>query len=66
VDEKHGPSPEYPDVRPLYPATKPASGQPEHAEHDLDRIAAERSLEDQALHERRRSSWWRRLFLRTG
>jgi hypothetical protein len=63
VDEKRGTTPEYPDLR--HASTAGPAGSPtEHTQHDVDRISAERSREDQALREQPGRSWWRRLFHR--
>ena len=64
-DPQRGTSPEYPDLRHASTAG-PAGPPPEHSEHDIDRIAAERSREDEALLGHERTSLWRRLFRRRG
>src|SRR5215216_1888988 len=61
VSKERGTSPEYPDLRHLSTAG-PAGPPPEHSQHDIDRIAGERSREDEALRGRKRRSLWRRLF----
>ena len=63
MDDKRGTSPEYPDVRFLFDRWVPTGLSPEHTEDEVDRIAAERSAEEQALPPRR--PWWKRLFHRT-
>ena len=47
-DAQRGTNPRYPDLRHASTAG-PAGAPPEHSEHDIDRIAAERSREDEAL-----------------
>jgi hypothetical protein len=65
MSDQRGTTPEYPDLRHLSTAG-PAGPPPEHPQHDIDRIAAERSQEDQALGDTPRRSLWQRLFHRSG
>jgi len=58
-----GTSPAYPDFRHGSTAG-PAGPPPELSEHDIDRIAAERSHEDEVLKKHQRPSLWSRLFRR--
>jgi hypothetical protein len=60
-NEQRGTTPEYPDLRHASTAG-PAGPPPEHSQHDIDRIAQERSREDEALHGHKRPSLWKRLF----
>jgi hypothetical protein len=62
VSKGRGTSPEYPDVRYLLDRWVPTGLPPEHSEDEVDRIAAERSREDEALHRPKKRSLWRRLF----
>ena len=64
VAEERGPSPDYPDVAPLYPRYYPGGLPPEHSQHEVEEIAEERRREDEALHSHKRPSLWRRLFRR--
>lgn len=59
--ERRGTSPDYPDFRHGSTAG-PAGPPPEHTERDIDRIAAERSREDEVLRSHARPSLWSRLF----
>jgi len=62
--ERRGTSPDYPDFRHGSRAG-PAGPPPEHTEHDIDRIAAGRSREDEGLRSHHpRPSLWSRLFRR--
>ena len=61
MGQERGPSPEYPDVAPLYPRYYPGGLPPEHSQREVEQIAEERSREDEALHRRKRPSLWRRL-----
>jgi hypothetical protein len=60
VSKDRGTSPEYPDIKPLYPAVKPTGIPPEHSEHDIERIAEEHRREDEALHRHKKPSLWKR------
>jgi hypothetical protein len=60
---RRGTSPEYPDFRHGSTAG-PAGPPPELNEHDIDRIAAERSQQDEELKKYPRPSRWSRLFRR--
>ena len=61
--ERRGTNPEYPDFRHGSTAG-PAGPPPELNEHDIDRIAAERSQQDKELKKRSRPSLFSRLFRR--
>ena len=62
VSGERGTSPEYPDVPPLYPRYYAGGLPPEHSQPEIERIAEERSREDEALGKRHRPSLWRRVF----
>jgi hypothetical protein len=61
--ERRGTSPEYPDFRHGSTAG-PAGPPPELNEHDIDRIATERSQQDEELKKHPRPSLFSRLFRR--
>ena len=65
VSKDRGTSPEYPDLRHGSTAG-PAGPPPEHSEHDLARIADERSREDEALKRHKKQSLWKRFLGRGG
>jgi hypothetical protein len=60
MSSERGTTPEYPDLRHLSTAG-PAGPPPEHSQHDMDQIAAERSREDEALQRHKKPSLWKRL-----
>jgi hypothetical protein len=66
VRNDRGTSPEYPDVRYSLDRWIGTGLPPEHSEHDVDRIAAERSREDEALQRHKKPSLWKRLLGRRG
>ena len=61
VSGDRGTTPEYPDLRHLSTAG-PAGPPPELSQHDMDRIAGQRSREDDALQGHKKPSLWKRLF----
>jgi hypothetical protein len=61
--ERRGTRPEYPDFRHGSTAG-PGGPPPELSEHDIDRISAERSKQDEELKKHPRPSLWSRLFRR--
>jgi hypothetical protein len=62
VSEGRGTSPEYPDVRYQLDRWVPNGLSPEHTEDEVDRMATERSRQDEALRSHKRRSLWKRLF----
>ena len=62
MSNERGPSPEYPDVAPLYPRYYAGGLPPEHSQREVEKIAEERSREDEFLQRHKRPSLWRRLF----
>ena len=66
VSKDRGTSPEYPDVRYLLDRWVPTILPTEHSPHDMDRIAGERSREDEALQGHKKPSLWKRLIGRRG
>ena len=63
VSKDRGTSPEYPDLR--HASTAGPAGPPrEHSEHDLARIADERTREDEALQRHKKQSMWKRFLSR--
>jgi hypothetical protein len=53
MSTEHGPTPEYPDVAPLYPRFYAGGLPPEHSQHEIEQIAGERSREDETLQRHR-------------
>jgi hypothetical protein len=41
MSTEHGPTPEYPDVAPLYPRFYAGGLPPEHSQHEIEQIAGE-------------------------
>jgi hypothetical protein len=66
VRNDRGTSPEYPDVRYLLDRWVPTILPTAHSQHDMDRIAGERSREDEALQGHKKPSLWERLLGRGG
>jgi hypothetical protein len=60
MSTEHGPTPEYPDVAPLYPRFYAGGLPPEHSQHEIEQIAGERSREDETLQRHKRQSLWKR------
>jgi hypothetical protein len=61
VSSEHGPTPDYPDVAPLYPRYFAGGLPPEHSPREIEQIAEERSRQDEALQGRKKPSFWKRL-----
>jgi hypothetical protein len=59
MSTEHGPTPEYPDVAPLYPRFYAGGLPPEHSQHEIEQIAGERSREDETLQRHKRPSLWK-------
>ena len=66
VSKGRGTSPEYPDVRYLLDRWVPTGLPPEHTEDEVDRIATERSRQDEALQGHKKRSQWKRFLGRRG
>ena len=60
-----GPTPEHPDLRRQDMSRfGGAAPPPDLSQHDMDRIAEQRSREDDALQGHKKQSLWKRLFVR--
>ena len=60
-------TPEYPDPRRLdMSRAGGAAPLPDLSQHDMDRLASERSREDEALHGHKKPSRWKRFLGRRG
>ena len=61
MSTEHGPTPEFPDVAPLYPRYYAGGLPPERSQREIEQIARERSREDKALQGYKKPSFWKRL-----